>query len=277
MRYENVLIHEGVAHDNNPPGPGSGRYPWGSGERAYQHVDRVEIDDTIKLDDLKTTTTARVNGFVDQAGSQPINSQKVKDNSDMGKNQVRVNNPSGNGTIPLYKKYRQYPNQGYAWNSSYPSYNSPELIKAPNVSPKTKLPAIGDKNYDTVVKNNKLVDAKNFQTQTDLIGKTSVSAYKGVDAIVKELKKYKQGQLDDKARKRLDKKIRKMSNEELEVVSKRFTAEYNTINAINNRNKVTVPQGQSYTTTLSNMMGSSLTTAMNVATLIATIKKIRGG
>lgn len=277
MRYDNVLIHEGVAHDNNPPGRGSGRYPWGEGDRAYQHVDRVEISDTVKLDDLKKTTTAKVNAFVDQAGSQEISSPNVKQNADLGKNQIRTPNPSGNGTIPLFKKYRQYPNQGQAWNSSYPNYSSPDLIKAPNVSPKTKLPEVGDKNYDTIVKNNKLVDAKNFQTQTDLIGKTSVSAYKGIDSIVKELKKYKQGQLDDKARRRLDKKIRKMSNEELEIVSKRFTAEYNTINAINNRNKVTVPQGQSYTTTVSNMMGSGLTTAMNVATLIATIKKIKGG
>lgn len=32
------LMHEGVAHDENPPGPGSGRFPWGSGEHAYQRV-----------------------------------------------------------------------------------------------------------------------------------------------------------------------------------------------------------------------------------------------
>lgn len=31
------LAHIGVAHDNNPPGPGSGRYPWGSGQRKHQH------------------------------------------------------------------------------------------------------------------------------------------------------------------------------------------------------------------------------------------------
>ena len=30
-------MHEGVAHDETPPGRGSGRYPWGSGERPHQH------------------------------------------------------------------------------------------------------------------------------------------------------------------------------------------------------------------------------------------------
>lgn len=32
------LSHEGKAHDENPPGRGSGRYGWGTGERKYQHL-----------------------------------------------------------------------------------------------------------------------------------------------------------------------------------------------------------------------------------------------
>lgn len=35
--YENELIHAGVAHDDNPPGRGSGRYGWGTGENPGQH------------------------------------------------------------------------------------------------------------------------------------------------------------------------------------------------------------------------------------------------
>lgn len=31
------LAHEGVGHDENPPGRGSGRYGWGTGENPYQH------------------------------------------------------------------------------------------------------------------------------------------------------------------------------------------------------------------------------------------------
>ncbi len=32
------LMHEGVGHDENPPGRGSGRYPFGSGERPHQRA-----------------------------------------------------------------------------------------------------------------------------------------------------------------------------------------------------------------------------------------------
>ena len=35
--HERWLKHSGVAHDENPPGRGSGRYSWGSGDNPYQH------------------------------------------------------------------------------------------------------------------------------------------------------------------------------------------------------------------------------------------------
>ena len=31
-----ILQHDGVAHDENPPGRGSGRWPWGSGDKPFQ-------------------------------------------------------------------------------------------------------------------------------------------------------------------------------------------------------------------------------------------------
>lgn len=34
--YRNDLLHVGKGHDDNPPGRGSGRYPYGSGSRPYQ-------------------------------------------------------------------------------------------------------------------------------------------------------------------------------------------------------------------------------------------------
>lgn len=34
---DDYISHYGKAHDENPPGPGSGRYPWGSGNRKHQH------------------------------------------------------------------------------------------------------------------------------------------------------------------------------------------------------------------------------------------------
>ena len=34
---KDFISHEGVGHDENPPGRGSGRYGWGSGKNPYQH------------------------------------------------------------------------------------------------------------------------------------------------------------------------------------------------------------------------------------------------
>ena len=46
MEENDILIHHGVAHDANPPGRGSGRYPWGSGNNSFQRprdfLDRVD-------------------------------------------------------------------------------------------------------------------------------------------------------------------------------------------------------------------------------------------
>ena len=33
---EDFLMHYGKAHDETPPGRGSGRYPFGSGDRPHQ-------------------------------------------------------------------------------------------------------------------------------------------------------------------------------------------------------------------------------------------------
>ena len=34
---DDFIAHEGKAHDENPPGRGSGRYAFGSGKDVYQH------------------------------------------------------------------------------------------------------------------------------------------------------------------------------------------------------------------------------------------------
>ena len=46
---EVALAHEGVAHDENPPGRGSGRYGWGSGKNSYQHLDQSWLDKYAEL------------------------------------------------------------------------------------------------------------------------------------------------------------------------------------------------------------------------------------
>ena len=47
---KDILQHDGVAHDANPPGRGSGRWPWGSGDKPFQRpkdflqqVSRLEV------------------------------------------------------------------------------------------------------------------------------------------------------------------------------------------------------------------------------------------
>lgn len=39
--FGHFLKHDGVGHLDDPPGPGSGRKPWGSGENPYQHQDTI--------------------------------------------------------------------------------------------------------------------------------------------------------------------------------------------------------------------------------------------
>ena len=45
-----TLSHSGVGHDDNPPGRGSGRYPYGSGKRPFQdrEASKKEIKDAVK-------------------------------------------------------------------------------------------------------------------------------------------------------------------------------------------------------------------------------------
>lgn len=55
------LIHTGVAHDSNPPGRGSGRYGWGSGENPGQHqFDFLSEVKVLKKRGLKDANIAKM-------------------------------------------------------------------------------------------------------------------------------------------------------------------------------------------------------------------------
>lgn len=41
--FEKFLMHVGVAHDDNPPGRGSGRYGFGTGENPMQHMENMTL------------------------------------------------------------------------------------------------------------------------------------------------------------------------------------------------------------------------------------------
>ena len=44
---DNFLMHEGVAHNSNPPGRGSGRYAYGSGANPHQHMENKSLAEQI--------------------------------------------------------------------------------------------------------------------------------------------------------------------------------------------------------------------------------------
>lgn len=55
------LFHSGVAHDENPPGRGSGRYPWGSGKNPNQHRRGFLVEyEKLKADGLTDSKIAEV-------------------------------------------------------------------------------------------------------------------------------------------------------------------------------------------------------------------------
>lgn len=60
MDYE-YLEHSGVAHDENPPGRGSGRYGWGTGENPYQHQFNLKAEvSKLKAQGLKDGEIAKI-------------------------------------------------------------------------------------------------------------------------------------------------------------------------------------------------------------------------
>ena len=60
------LIHTGVAHDENPPGRGSGRYGWGTGDNPHQH----------QFDFLSEVSTLRKRGITDAEIAKMLLGQK---------------------------------------------------------------------------------------------------------------------------------------------------------------------------------------------------------
>ena len=65
--YFNELVHTGVAHDDNPPGRGSGRWAYGSGENPYQH----QHDFLTLVNDMKH------NGSSEKILPEPYSAKKV--------------------------------------------------------------------------------------------------------------------------------------------------------------------------------------------------------
>ena len=64
----NDILHTGVAHDENPPGRGSGRYGWGTGENPRQH----------QFDLLSEVERLRKTGYSDDEIAKALIGPKAK-------------------------------------------------------------------------------------------------------------------------------------------------------------------------------------------------------
>lgn len=86
------LKHVGVAHDDNPPGRGSGRYAYGSGENAYQRLGRDFYDRYRELNKqgMSEKDIAKELGCYDAKGRPSTGI--LRDMKSVAKNNVRKEN-----------------------------------------------------------------------------------------------------------------------------------------------------------------------------------------
>ena len=98
--YSDELEHFGVAHDDDPPGRGSGRYEFGSGERIFQHsweayaryrkLKKSGMSDTLIAKSLGFYKTDRFgNPILDENGEPQGNTALLRANVQIMKNEVR--------------------------------------------------------------------------------------------------------------------------------------------------------------------------------------------
>lgn len=103
---KDFIAHEGVAHDKNPPGRGSGRYAWGSGENSGQHSRDdflAEVDRLRKLGMKDAEIALTLLGYKDQNGTKPYTSTDLRMRVAIEKkNQLAANRQRA---IDLYNKY----------------------------------------------------------------------------------------------------------------------------------------------------------------------------
>lgn len=92
MEAADYLKHVGVAHDENPPGRGSGRFPYGSGENKYQRLGREFYDayqDLVK-EGKTEKEIAEILGCYDPKGKPSTG--VLRDMKAVAKNNVRKEN-----------------------------------------------------------------------------------------------------------------------------------------------------------------------------------------
>lgn len=89
MEQNDILIHSGVAHDENPPGRGSGRYPWGSGDKAFQRPkDFIDRINGLKAQGKSEQEVAEALGILNYKGQG--SPQRLRAAESIAKNEQRL-------------------------------------------------------------------------------------------------------------------------------------------------------------------------------------------
>lgn len=102
---DTVIVHRGVAHDENPPGRGSGRHPYGSGENPYQHQSTF----------LSEVYRLRKKGFKDTEIAKTLLGEEAKTTQLRAEISIETKNERKKNmerATKLYEKYGNYSEVG---------------------------------------------------------------------------------------------------------------------------------------------------------------------
>ena len=267
-RYENLYImHYGVPRK-------SGRFPWGSGDRPYQGDDMGKI----KLDNIRLEARAKSapefekSNVIKDAGGDFVTDSNFPpgDSVKYTGDPVRFTNQFNSRPIDDYKQ-------------EAPEINNTPKKETTEVSQKDITNALSDiekqkkekeKEEQEKLKAQAIKDAKKDKLSKNVTSDVTGIAG-GINSMVKEVRLYQQGKLSDKAKKKLDKKIRKMSDAQLSELARRMNLESSAIEQTNRRKKLTAATGKSRTEHLMDLGLSGLNTTVSVIDLIASIRKLR--
>lgn len=79
MGVDNVLLHYGKGHDDNPPGRGSGRYPFGSGKSRRISLKRKKTVTSDKKEPEKQLSKEEAKALYEKEKARALKSGTAKD------------------------------------------------------------------------------------------------------------------------------------------------------------------------------------------------------
>lgn len=79
MEKDNILLHYGKGHDDNPPGRGSGRYAFGSGKSTKLFLKRKKTDTSIKKEPNKKLSEEEAKELYEKEKARALKSGNATD------------------------------------------------------------------------------------------------------------------------------------------------------------------------------------------------------